>query len=352
MLRNAAAVIMLCAGVLHGANRITVEGVTAQPGQQDVRVRILIDNDDPLYAVSWAASYPAGLTYRNLTLDGTVFGSTGVNAEYLQVIEGAGYVGAALLVDYDLPYEERALPAGTNQFGFALYFNVTPASGCGSQYQIDLRNDLGSPPIEAVFTTVPPGGLSRSVLPALVDGAITVSVPPTLSGVAPDTVPVGDAVTLTISGTHLTPATDVTVGGKMLVNPVFVNSTTIRGTAPSQIVGSYAVFVSNTCGLDSIPNAVQYVQDQPVILGVNPKWVRPAGGVEIAISGSNFSPDSVVTVGGAPLGQTQVVSETLIRGTVPARSTGPADVNVTNAGGSHTQAGAVVYVGQPTKKRA
>ena len=98
MCSSALAVLAIVFSTAQAANRIHVESVQASPGEQDLLVRILVDNDAPLWALSFAARRPAGLTLQETTLEGTAFGPGGLAAEYFHVLEGPDYFGAAVLI--------------------------------------------------------------------------------------------------------------------------------------------------------------------------------------------------------------------------------------------------------------
>ena len=340
------------------ANRIQVESVTAAPGEQDILVRVLIDHDDGLWALSFAARFPAELTYEGMTLDGTELGPlpAGVEAEYFQPIQRDDYFGAAILIDLDAEYDWRTLPAGDAQYVLGVQFSVASELICGDELAIDLRNDLGPPDgpvIEAVFTVPtgdPPERNARSVLPALEDGAVTIQLEPGINGVTPNVGSTAGGTPVTITGTNLDANTIVTFGAAPLENVVVVSSTEITGETPANPEGPVDVTVSNSCGEAVLGTAFGYIVvfDQPLLHAVAPKWIRTGGGTPITLTGENFTDDLAVLVGGELLENPELIDATTFRGTAPAHAAGSVSVEVSNDGGSAGLDDAITYVDSPT----
>ena len=344
VLTVAAAAWAVAAG---GAETIRIESVTAAPGQTSLRVRVLIDHSAPIYAMSFALSYPtAGLVFKEANLDGTVF--TGAAApEYFQVLAGANYCGAALVIDVYEPYNERTLPAGTGQFACALYFDVAETAACGDTYTLDLRGDLGSPAIDCVFTTVPSGTISKSVLPTLIDGAVSVAVAPEIAGIVPNRGSMDGGTAVTITGRYFNAATTISVGGLALLNKVVVNATTITGTTRAHAAGAVEVVASNACGTAALPGGFTYFGLEPVVAEVMPRWGVVTGGTDVTVIGEQFDPATTVRFDGLPLLNRTFVNATTIIGKAPAHAAGPVDVVATNNVGSGTLTAGFAYTGAP-----
>lgn len=69
-----------------------------------------------------------------------------------------------------------------------------------------------------------------------------------------------------------------------------------------------------------------------------------AGGTTVTIQGNNFATVTLVEIGGTPLANLKVVSDTVITGTTPAGTAGAKDVKITSTSkGSVTKAGAFTY---------
>jgi hypothetical protein len=86
----------------------------------------------------------------------------------------------------------------------------------------------------------------------------------------------------------------------------------------------------------------------PVVFGVQPAFGPKAGGTPISISGMNFgkfgtAANVSVTIGGQPVSDLVVQSETLITATTPAGSSGPHDVVVSGGLGASPSPGTFLH---------
>jgi hypothetical protein len=338
--------------VVGAAETIRIENATGTPGQTNLLVRVLIDHSKPLYAMSFAVKYPtAGLTFKQVTLAETVF--TGAAApEYFQQISGTDYCGAAILIDAEnvlTPYAEKTLPAGTGQFAVGLYFDVKPTAQCGDSFAIDLRNDIGAPVIDPVFTVVEIGSISKSVLPTLTDGAVTVSVAPSVTSVSPTRGAKEGGTAITITGQNFTTATTVTLGGLALTSPRVVNAPSITGTTKAHAVGAVDLVVTTACGTDTAAAAFTYFGQEPLVAEVTPRWGQLAGGTDVVVTGENFDAATTITFAGAAIQNKSFVNATTITGKTPAHAVaGLVNVVAANGSGSSTRPDGFGYAGSPT----
>ncbi len=331
-----------------GANAIKIAEVTAAPGRSGLEVPITIDNDEPVWAISFAARYDTTLDFKGIAL-GDALGPGGVNAEWFEAIEGGDYFGAAVIVDFEEPYNERTLPAGTDQEAFVATFDVPPGGTCGDRYVIDLRSDLGDPPIKPVFTVVPSGGdkITESRVPSLVDGAVIINVPPQITSITPQTGNTEQETEVVIIGSGFSPDTEVVIGGQTLVDKRVESSTRITGKAPRHSAGVVDVVVSNSCGIDTLQDAFEYKVNPAIITAVTPRWGDPAGGTPVVLTGQNFSADTSIFFGNKPLVDQNFISQTEIRGKTPPNNEGPVDVIAIKGGVQTVLEDGFTYIGQP-----
>src|SRR5581483_6440591 len=82
----------------------------------------------------------------------------------------------------------------------------------------------------------------------------------------------------------------------------------------------------------------------PRIASVSPNAASTTGGVVVTISGANFSPGAVVTIGGIAAATATVENSTTIAATAPPHAAGAADVVVTSNGQTASLAGGLTYV--------
>jgi IPT/TIG domain len=80
------------------------------------------------------------------------------------------------------------------------------------------------------------------------------------------------------------------------------------------------------------------------ISSVSPKSGPVSGGTAITITGTGFSADPVVTVGGVAATDVTVVSATEITAVTPAHAAGAADVRVTSGGSTAVDPGGFTYL--------
>ena len=167
---------------------------------------------------------------------------------------------------------------------------------------------------------------------------VKVALAPVILGVSPSSGGVAGGTTVTISGSGLTGATEVTAYG--LSNAVsvgfsVVSDTTITAVMPAHSVGTVdlAVFVPTSTGLATslFSPADQYVYLAPVISGVSPSSGGVAGGTTVTISGSGLTGATEVTAYGLSNAVSvgfSVVSDTTITAVMPAHSVGTVDLAV------------------------
>ena len=132
--------------------------------------------------------------------------------------------------------------------------------------------------------------------------------------------------------------------GKYITAHVFVNNTDPQGQMTAS--NTNAVLASNAVA----PAPVADPDGKPTIVSIPDRIVPISGGTEIVITGTGLAGVTSVTIGGIP---TDVVSktDTSITVKVPVSGkTGAADVVITNAKGSVTEKGALVYTTAPVTK--
>lgn len=95
---------------------------------------------------------------------------------------------------------------------------------------------------------------------------------------------------------------------------------------------AFSSLMSSSCGGSSTPTSPSAASaPTPVVSAISPSAGVIGGGTAVTITGTDFQPGAVVTIGGTATG-VSVVSSTSITATTPANTPGAVDVVVTNPG--------------------
>jgi len=211
----------------------------------------------------------------------------------------------------------------------------------------------GAPIATRNVTVTTPGGTTNAVQFSVVG--------PALTSVAPNAASRGQAVPITLTGTHLTGTTSVNVGGGAgngiavsavtVVNDTTVTATlTISATAPAV---TRNITVTTTPGGTS--NAVTFTVQAPVLISVSPNAAVRGQAVPITLTGTRLTGTITVNVGGGPgngitVSGVTVVNDTTVTATLTISATAPAaarTITVTTAPGGNSN-GVTFTVQAPT----
>ncbi|NUP50127.1 MAG: cell shape-determining protein [Catenulispora sp.] len=168
---------------------------------------------------------------------------------------------------------------------------------------------------------------------------------PIVTGISPTHGPEAGGTTVTVSGSHLTGATQVLFGSVPASGVTVVNDSTLTATAPAQADGTVDVTVITPAGTSATDPTDRYTYDEPApaVTGISPASGVLAGGTSVTITGTDFLGATSVAFGSTPAAFT-VVSDTQITATAPASSTvGPVDVTVTTPAGTSATGAADRY---------
>jgi formylglycine-generating enzyme required for sulfatase activity len=179
---------------------------------------------------------------------------------------------------------------------------------------------------------------------ATVNGAFTYQAygTPTISSVAPNSGSTAGGTPITITGTNLTGASSVTIGGSAATSVSVVNSTTVTAVTPAGTAGAKTVSLTTPGGTANLSNGFTYGLS-PSISSVTPNVGPASGGTAITITGTNLTGTSSVTVGGSAATSVSVVNSTTVTATTPAGTAGAANVSLTTPYGTATANDAFTY---------
>jgi len=219
------------------------------------------------------------------------------------------------------PVGTRVTISGTNLTGAtSVTFGAVSASfTVTSAFEIQATVPAGAKSGPLSVTT--PGGTATS------SSAFTVVSPPTITGFAPTTGPVG--TTVTISGTNFSGATSVTFNA-VSASFTVTSAAEIQATVPAgATTGPLSV---TTPGGSATSSSAFTVVSPPTITGFSP--TSGSVGTSVTISGTNFTGATSVTFNSVSASFT-ATSAAEIQATVPGgATTGP--LSVTTPGGTAT----------------
>ncbi|UAK31851.1 IPT/TIG domain-containing protein [Nocardia asteroides] len=198
----------------------------------------------------------------------------------------------------------------------------------------------------AVSFTVVSGSQLNAVVPAGTAGPVAVTVAtaggtsngvtytyvtaPTLTSVVPTSGPAAGADTVVLTGTGFTAATAVRFGTTPAISFTVISDTRIAAVTPARPVGPVAVTVTGPGGTSN--GAVYTYLSAPAIVAIHPDQGPAAGGTTVVLTGTGFTGATAVRFGTTASPSLTVLSDTLVRATVPA-GLGVVTVTVTAPGG-------------------
>ena len=207
-----------------------------------------------------------------------------------------------------------------------------------SATELEVITPPASPPSASVVSLVitTPGGIATKA------NAFSYVLAPTITSVTPDSGVSAGGTVVTIVGTNLLGA-DVFIGGVQATISGTPTATIINAITPASTSGSKSVAVTTIGGSFIKQNAFTYFAT-PTITHVSPDSGSTLGATAITITGTNFTGNSSVKIGGVSATNIVFVSETSITALTPAATAGAKPIVVTTPGGTSTQNITFTYV--------
>jgi sugar lactone lactonase YvrE len=160
-------------------------------------------------------------------------------------------------------------------------------------------------------------------------------LPPVITGLEPSSGSEAGGTTVTIHGYDLSGARAVRFGGKSATGVTVKSETEVTAISPPGS-GTVDVTVVTSEGTTATSSADRFTYfPPPTVTAVQPNFGPPAGGTQVAISGTKFVGVTGVSFGQSAATSFKVESETKITATSPAGA-GTVDVVVTAEGGAST----------------
>jgi IPT/TIG domain/Abnormal spindle-like microcephaly-assoc'd, ASPM-SPD-2-Hydin len=158
---------------------------------------------------------------------------------------------------------------------------------------------------------------------------------PTITSISPTSGPEAGGTTVTITGTGLSGATAVTVGGKAVTSFSVIAATQISAVTPALGAGSHGFQVTTPDGTSSYVSADLFAAIAgPAITSISPNSGPPAGGTTVTVTGTGFTGATKLTIGGVSVSNFTVVSSTEITFVTPALPAGSHGIAVTTTYGT------------------
>ncbi|WMT72491.1 Ig-like domain repeat protein [Bradyrhizobium sp. Ash2021] len=246
--------------------------------------------------------------------------------------------------------------AADSCLNFGLIATTNGSSPLGSWTSTPSGTDGGTQPGDNQITYTPAAGAAGTdsfsisatdLSPGDSTVAVTITIAaiaPSVSSVSPTSGSTAGGTSLTITGTALTGATGVTVGGAAATNVTVVNDTTVTATAPARSAGTVDVRVTTAGGTSAISGNDRYTYVTPVVAGAVSATVAydsSSNGITLNLSGG--APSSVAVATAAAHG-TATASGTTISYTPATGFFGTDSFTYTATNGTGTSAPATVSI--------
>jgi predicted esterase len=232
----------------------------------------------------------------------------------------------------------------------AVTFGGTPGTQLTvSASQVKVTAPPASAPGAVTVQVVGPDGTT----PAGATGQFTyeaVVTPPAVTAVSPAVGPLAGGTVVTLTGTGLAQASQVTFGGTAGTSLNVVSDTELQVTSPARTtVGGVYVRVTTPAGTSPQATAARFTyRAAPTVSAISPSSGPVAGGTVVTITGTDLTGATAVTFGGIAGDGVSVLSATQVQATAPAAaSVGSVDVQVTTPGGTSSPAAGARFDYQP-----
>ncbi len=175
-----------------------------------------------------------------------------------------------------------------------------------------------------------PAGVSASTAAT----AYTYQPPPVVDALSTATASVVGGTRVTVTGSGLTGATRVSLGGTPATDVQVVSATSLRFTAPPRAAGQVDVTVTTPYGVSRAVRLTYLNPPRPVITGLSADQGPSNAATTVVITGTDLTGASRVSIGKAAARSFTVLSATQIRAVLPPQPAGTwENVQVTTPGG-------------------
>ncbi len=163
--------------VLDPSNSMRFSDRRAYPGLRDLYVPLVIDHDVPIQGCQIAMSFdPAALELSRIEIDDNTniaqIAPELIIHDFSETAEGRTAIATALIIDFERPFDGRTFPPGSGQRLANFVFHVRSSNAFDSETVVELRNQIGEPPINNIFIS-----RGQTILPQLRSGVIRIEEP-------------------------------------------------------------------------------------------------------------------------------------------------------------------------------
>ncbi|KAJ5613420.1 hypothetical protein N7510_006614 [Penicillium lagena] len=194
-----------------------------------------------------------------------------------------------------------------------------------------------------VNAVVPPGPGAGGIVSVFVTGlggtsaasttyTYNATPTPTITGLTPSSGPVSGGNTVTIMGSNLNGATEVTFAGTPATSFTISSPTQVNAVAPSGTVGTAPVVVITPAGTTAGFGYTFIALPAP--MAVFPTTGVIAGGEIVTITGTNLLDTTSMNFGTTPAASFTVVSDREVDAITPMHLSGTIQINITTLGGT------------------
>ena len=136
-------------------NEMHLGDVAAFPGQESVYVPVIATHDRATQGFTIAAVYdPQVIRVREVVYEDTNLNGIGPELFAVSISDDPAepFVTAGILFDVTDPFDGRVFPPGQNQRIANIIVDLSPFAKVGSETLMELKNEVGRPPLNNIFT--------------------------------------------------------------------------------------------------------------------------------------------------------------------------------------------------------
>lgn len=182
----------------------------------------------------------------------------------------------------------------------------------------------------------------------LANGYVYGNNTPALTSISPPVGLTSGGLTVTLHGTDLDAATQVSFGGVAATNVSVINGNEVTAITPAHAAGVVDVSLMTPHGSSTLSHGFTYGV-APSITSISPALGPLSGGAQVTINGSGFLSTTAVKFGTIPAQSYTINSNTSITAAAPSETAGIVDINVTTPFGTSpsTPANQYTYTSAP-----